>query len=60
MSSGLLPELQAHLNGPNGNVICINGDPGNLFGPKRAKLFKGAHITALLQKLHYLRTSAEY
>lgn len=48
--SSLLPELEAHSNGPNGNIIYIYGDPDNPFRPKRATLFKGAHVTALQDK----------
>ena len=48
--SSLLPELQAHSNGPNGNIINIYGDPDNPFRPKRAMLFKGAHVTAIQDK----------
>ena len=62
--SGLLRELQQHAHGPNGNILCIYGDPAyplrqQLMGP-----FRGAATTPLQdawnKSMSQSRTSVEW
>ena len=43
--SGLLPLLTQHAIDPNGNVLCIYGDPAYPLRPQLQTGFRGAHIT---------------
>ena len=45
--SGLLPLLTQHARDPEGNVLCIYGDPAYPLRPQLQTAFRGAHLTQL-------------
>ena len=45
--SGLLNQLQQHSWSPNGNLLCIYGDPAYPLRPQLQAPFKGARITPI-------------
>ena len=45
--SGLLRELQQHAYGPNGNILCIYGDPAYPLRQQLTGPFRGAATTPL-------------
>ena len=56
--------LQQHSFGPNGNSLCIYGDPAYPLRPQLQAPFKGAHITPLQKQwnksMSSVRVSVEW
>ena len=61
--SGLLRELQQHAHGPNGNILCIYGDPAYPLRQQLVGPFRGAATTPLQdawnKSMSQSRTSVE-
>ena len=56
--SVLLPLLQQHSIGLNGNPLCIYGDPAYPLRPRLQGPFKGAHMTPIQQQSNKAMSSA--
>ena len=56
--SGLLTLLQQHSVGPNGNTLCIYGDPAYLLRPRLQRPFRGAHLTQLQRESNKAMSAA--
>ena len=56
--SGLLPLLQQHSVGPNGNTLCIYGDPAYPLRPRLQRPFRGAHLTQLQREWNKAMSAA--
>ena len=62
--SNLLPELQQHALNPNGDILCIYGDPAYPHRPQLQCAFKSAQLTAdedrWNQSMNAARTAVEW
>ena len=64
MMSGLLTQLQQHSFNPNGDILCVYGDPAYPLRPQLQAPFKGARLTpdqlAWNESMSQVRVSVEW